>query len=169
MNRVIKLVQKFYDTERVLLIHPPGKDPREIILDMQLGDQVVNDITQGDYRILVSAEEQNPTARYSRWLQKWEIAQIILQNPQLGADAMDWEWLFQEADLGEVDKLLEKINNKLYQTSLMVGNAQALSEAQNLMAAAKQKVELDEGGLAGETGPAGRELPAPVEDAVLET
>ena len=168
MNRVIKLIQKYYDTERVLLIHPPGKDPRTIALNLQLGDQVVNDVTQGDYRILVSSEEQNPTAKYSRWLQKWEIAQILLNDPQLGADAMDWEWLFQEADLGEVDMLIQKIMNKLNQTRTMVGNAQAMADAQNLMTAARQKVDMEEGGLAGPAGPAGRELPAPLEDGVLE-
>ena len=141
-SRVIKLIQKHYTTERYFtIVNPKTYQTNEIGINVRIGDQIINNIQLGEYRVIASNEERNPLARTARFVKRWEIAQIVIQT--LGPQAVDWRWLLEDSDLGDVEKLLERIEETINQMMNTQNKEEGFADVQRLLEGAKQKVDME--------------------------
>jgi len=146
LDKCIKLVQKYYTSERLfMIVNPYSGDMKEVIVNQNLGNQVLNDVTTGEYRIAIDELERNPTARRVRFLEKTQLVQMISQ--MLGAAAIDYRWWLEESDLGDLQKMLQRIEAVLGQQIAVGQQAEAFEVAKNIIETAKAKQGLDEAGL----------------------
>jgi hypothetical protein len=109
---------------------------REVAINMQYGDQIINDVTLGTYEVVFDDVERNPTARALRWELKNQLVQLILSN--FGPTAIDPEWWLQDSDLGDVKQLIERINLAIYGMVQDGQQQEAFDAADRLIAAANQ-------------------------------
>ena len=144
-NRVIKIVQKNYTSERSFpVMDQNASDVSEVVINQVFGTEIINDITSGDYRVFVSDEEQNPLQRTVRFMKRKEIAVFLMEA--LGPTAIDYRWLFEDADMGDVGPMLDKIDQVLMQMAEQGQKQEAFAEIQQMLSGAKQKLELDNSG-----------------------
>ncbi|MFA5727952.1 MAG: hypothetical protein WC957_00860, partial [Candidatus Neomarinimicrobiota bacterium] len=115
-----------------------------------MADRVLNDVRLGEYMVGMDDLERNPTARATRFLEKSELVKMIWQG--LGPQAIDFRWWLEESDLGDIDKLLERIEQALAQAGVTAEQQEALQGTQALLQLAKQKQQLDGGGGSGLSG-----------------
>ena len=111
-DKTIRLMQKYYTKERtVQILVKEEMTPRQIIINQEVGDRVVNDITVGRYYTIVDDMDNNPTARMARFEMKTQLVKLILES--FGPTAIDPDWWLQEADLGDVRILVDRINQAI--------------------------------------------------------
>lgn len=151
-DKCIKLVQKYYTSERLfLIVNPFSGEQKELALNQSAGDRILNDVTVGEYRIAIDELERNPTARRVRFIEKTELVDRIAK--MLGAAAIDYRWWLEESDLGDLKYMLQKIDAVLGQQIAAGQQAEAFEVAKNIIDTAKAKQGLDTAGLPAAGGP----------------
>jgi len=77
-------------------------------------------------------------------MKRKEIAVFLMEA--LGPTAIDYRWLFEDADMGDVGPMLDKIDQVLMQMADQGQKQEAFTEIQQMLSGAKQKLELDNSG-----------------------
>lgn len=146
-RKVLKLAQTNMTEERTLFfVNNSNLQEKQVIINQRMGDNVINDITTGEYNVYVDTAERNPTARALRFMQKSElITNLIL--PTLGPAAVDWRWLLEDSDLGDIEQLIERIEAQLQQMAQSSNEQQAMAATDGLMNLAKNRLALSDAGL----------------------
>jgi hypothetical protein len=112
-DKILRLIQYYYTEPHVFkILVKEDMTQREVAINMQYGDRILNDVTVGEYEVIFDDVERNPTARALRWELKNQLVQMILAN--FGPAAIDPEWWLQDSDLGDVKQLIERINLAIY-------------------------------------------------------
>jgi hypothetical protein len=136
-NKILKLIQHYYQEPHIFkILVKEEMTQREVAINMQYGDQIINDVTLGTYEVVFDDVERNPTARALRWELKNQLVQLILSN--FGPTAIDPEWWLQDSDLGDVKQLIERINLAIYGMVQDGQQQEAFDAADRLIAAANQ-------------------------------
>ena len=155
-EKKIRLMQENYKTERYFLITSPDPNTgslkqEEIIINQRIGNMVINDISNGRYKVFIDEMERNPTAKALRFMQKMELAQILVQ--WYGPQAIDPEWLLGDSNLGDIDKLIQNIYASMQQMSEQGQQAEAIEVTKQLQEMAQKQLQLEDTGLPAEAGP----------------
>ena len=163
-NKQIQIMQENYDTTRYFLVtQPDTREQKEVLINVQVGEKVLNDIRTGRYQVIADDMERNPTAKQLRFLQKTEVVQTVLtmfSSVPLPPDAivviLDW-WL-SESDLGDIDKFIAAFAGVLQQQQAAQTDEMqkqgAMQDVSALLDLAGKKNSLDSAGLS-EGGPGG--------------
>ena len=150
-NKALRLQQLYYTTERTVMITTPGNaKPETFILNMGLGDQVINDFTQGRFESIVDEQNSTPTMRLVRFQLKSELIDRLSQlfGPAI-VGAIPWDWYLGEAvDMGDLTPLIRGIEGLVEGQGEQGEKDQAFEEITQLFAAAKEQLEIRK--LAGE-------------------
>ena len=153
-DKKIRLMQENYNGERYFLITTKTEygryDMKKVEINKRIGNVVLNDITQGRYRVIPEDTDRNPTARAVRFMQKTEIVQMIVN--WYGPQALDIEWWLSDSDLGDMDKLIQKVNEVMGQQAEAEAEQKALGLGSAMQEMARKQLELEGGGgLAGDS------------------
>lgn len=161
-NKVIRLVQKNMTHERYFLITDPKTETtEELFLNWQIGDQVLNDVTQGRYKVTTNDIDRHPTARFAQFRQKTEVVQMVVQmfggaiaNPQAILPILTW-WL-SDTDLGDINEFLAAFGQALtaqgQQQAEAVQQQEAFGIVDSLLDLANKDVERTTGEKANTNG-----------------
>ena len=146
-RKSIKLAQTNITDERTLFfVNSQTLEDSQVTVNQRMGDSIVNDITTGEYQVYVDTAERNPTARALRFMQKSElVTQLIL--PNLGPAAVDWRWLLEDSDLGDIETLIERIEAQLQQMAQSSSEQEAIAATDGLINLAKNRLALSDAGL----------------------
>ena len=148
-NKVILLIQKNFTSERYFLINNPKvKEPKDIFINVQHGNTILNDVTVGRYKAFTDEVDQNPTAKHLRFLQKTEIVNFI--KDALGPAAVDYDWWLEESDLGDLTEVKARIRQVLAQAGIQSGQEEAFQVTGAVMDLASKKQALEEPGATAE-------------------
>jgi len=145
-EKIIKMTQRNVTTTQWLSVQNPDGTRQHVLVNIPYGDQILNNITVGEYEIVIDSAERNPLAVTVRNNLKREIVQNILV-PLFGPNAaqvIDWDWLFANSDLGDMSKQLEKIKQVLGQMSEQQQEAGALQRLNAILDTTKKNVELQD-------------------------
>ena len=147
-NKAIKITQANITTTQWLSTQNPQGDRQQVLVNIPYGDQILNNISVGEYDVVIDSAEHNPLAVSVRSAQKREIIQNIIV-PIFGANAaqvIDWDWLFNNSDLGDMSKQLDKIKQVLGQMSEQGAEAAAMNKMNALLDTVKKNVDLTDTG-----------------------
>jgi hypothetical protein len=116
---------------------------RELYVNLQMGDQVMNDLNAGEYQVTIDIANMNPTAMLVRNERKQEIVDRLatLLGP-MAAQAIDWEWYLGDTDLGDMTKQIERINQVLGVAAQAQGDQQALATGNAILDTAAKQVQM---------------------------
>ncbi|MHC4756906.1 MAG: portal protein, partial [Planctomycetota bacterium] len=144
-DKVLKLIQLYYDRPHVFkVLIKEDMTQRDVFINMKYGDQVINDITIGEYEVIMDDLERNPTARALRWELKNQLVGLILQH--FGPAAVDPEWWLKDSDLGDVNILIDRINQSIMGMIQSGQQMEAFDAADRLIDAAnKRGIPLSQG------------------------
>lgn len=146
-NRGIKMIQRFYTTERVIPMMG-RKEAEFITINKPVGDAILNNVTLGKYMIFPSTETTNPTIQQAKFMMKRELVMSLseLFGPQLAGIAIDFDWYLEDVDLGDLTGLISRL--KQIQTMLAGGVAQQNAQAEmgGLFQLIQQRLGLGAGG-----------------------
>ena len=137
-DKILRMVQYYYDDYHVFrVLVKENMTQKEVFVNMKYGDRIINDITIGEYEVIMDDIERNPTARALRWELKNQLAQIIIQY--FGATAIDPEWWLQDSDLGDVQTLIDRINGAIFEMVKQGQQMEAFDAADRLIDAANKR------------------------------
>ena len=151
-DRAIRLMQEHYTSQRMFVVRTPQGTDKEIIINQRLGEQVMNQINVGRYAIVPDDAERNPTERFTRFIQKTEVVQTVVQmfggaivNPMAISAMLQW-WL-KESDLGDIDKFIGAfagaIEQQTQQAQEQQEQAEAFAAANSIIDLAQKKLNMD--------------------------
>lgn len=153
MEKEIKLIQSNLTQEKYFLVtNPLTQQQEEIYVNMQIGNQVLNDLKSGEYQVVPDRADQDPTSRAVRFMLKTELAQFVVQT--WGPSALDAEWWLKDADVGDdTTKLIQRIEAVIAAAGSSAEQQGAMAGMEQLLNLAKQKQSLEDAGLPQESGP----------------
>lgn len=150
-SRVIKLIQHHYTAERFMTITTPGLPDRTIGLNVRLGEEILNDVRVGEYAVLASMEERNPTARALLFIETTELVRMIAEL--WGPQAVYVRGWLQYAPIEEVEKFMQQIEQVQQAQQQQLDHQEAVQSANDIMGLAGQRLALEDGGVKSQ-GPA---------------
>lgn len=163
-NKIIRIMQENYTTEKFFLITAKMKDSIEQRNLVQLyGANILNDIRVGRYEVMADDMQQNPTARHLRFLQKGEVVQTVLamfSGVPLPAQAISLilNWWLDESDLGDVDKFIAAFTQVIQAQEAEQADAamrqQATQQVASILQLANMKQNMEKPELPAERAPA---------------
>lgn len=165
-DKVVSLMQLNYDTQRYFLItNPKTNSQEELVINIKIGDQIVNDIRVGKYYVTTDEIENHPTTKFARFRQKTEVVQMIQQlfggqaiPPQAILPTLVW-WL-EDSGLGDIDEFLKNlamgIQQVVSQTEDEVAQTQAIELTDRILDMTNKRINLSSGGLGQISAPANR-------------
>ena len=161
MEIEIKLIQSNLTQEKYFLVtNPLTQQQEEIYVNMQIGNQVLNDLKSGEYQVVPDRADQDPTSRAVRFMLKTELAQFVVQT--WGPSALDAEWWLKDADVGDdTTKLIQRIEAVIAAAGSSEEQQGAMAGMEQLLNLAKQKQSLEDAGLPQESGPGGQTAARP--------
>lgn len=161
MEKEIKLIQSNLTQEKYFLVtNPLTQQQEEIYVNMQIGNQVLNDLKSGEYQVVPDRADQDPTSRAVRFMLKTELAQFVVQT--WGPSALDAEWWLKDADVGDdTTKLIQRIEAVIAAAGSSEEQQGAMAGMEQLLNLAKQKQSLEDAGLPQESGPGGQTAARP--------
>jgi len=144
-DKVLRLIQMYFDQPHVFkILVKDDMTQREVFVNIRYGDQIINDITVGEYEVVMDDLDRNPTARALRWEMKNQLVALILQY--FGAAAIDPEWWLKDSDLGDVKVLIDRINQAIMGMIQSGQQMEAFDAADRLIDAAnKRGIPLQQG------------------------
>jgi len=149
-NRVIKLFQKHYSQERTFTILNPWKgSSQDIILNMQVGLQIMNDVRTGEYYVFPTNEEINSTLRAMKFLQKTEI--VKLTNEMVGPSGINFRWWLENADFEDIEAFIQSIEQAQQMAMQSQGSEAQAGQMSQMMQLAQQRLAIE--GQAGANNP----------------
>jgi hypothetical protein len=109
-EKAIRFVQCNLTDERLITIEQKNVDggDKSFVINQRVGNQVINDVTRGRFKVFVDDGSNDKTSRALRYMQKLQLTEMLVNL--FGAQAIDPEWLLGESDLGDIDKIIERIN-----------------------------------------------------------
>ena len=135
-------MQHHYDREKYFtIINPASGDIREIGINMALGDKILNDITVGEYRVFPSAEEQNPTVRALKFMEKTELVRMIVEI--WGPFAVDPRFWLEDAPVEGIEKLIERIEAVIGSQMQEAEKQTAMQDIQAVLQGTQAKMALE--------------------------
>lgn len=145
-NKRIRVMQENYSNERYFLINAKNADTgaveqQELIINQRIGEMVLNDITLGRYSVIMDTSDRTPMAKTIRFMQKTEIVKMIAE--MYGPQAIDPEWWLGESDLGDINKLIARINATLMGQAEQAEQAEAFDITSGLQDLAKKQYEFE--------------------------
>jgi len=82
---------------------------KDVQINIPYGDRIINDVTVGRWQVYINDENRNPAMRELRFQSKLKLAfEYIAQL--YGPQAVDPNWLFEDADLGDMRVQIDRIN-----------------------------------------------------------
>jgi hypothetical protein len=147
-EKMIGIGQMHYANERMFLMTDSRTmEQRKVFVNLHVGEQILNDLTVGSYKVQVDDATKNPTIALVRNALKTELAQFIQSvfGPQ-AAFAIDWESLLRDGNYGDPETWLEKIK----QTIEMMGGSMAQQGALDTMNQMIQTAKMQADALQGE-------------------
>lgn len=151
-EKAIRLIQENLTNEKYFLITNPKKgDQKEVWVNAQIGNQILNQLNPGRYGVIVDDVESNPSARMVRFMEKSQVIDKVITlfggamvNPNVIASILQW-WL-EESNLGDIDKFLQSFIQGLQQDQQMateqMEQAEAFGATEKILQLAKQKQDL---------------------------
>ena len=144
-NKILTMLQYYYDTPHIFnVLIKDNMTMKRIEINIKYGEKVLNDITVGKFQVVFDDKDRNPTARALRWELKNQLVQIILNS--FGPTAVDPEWWLKEADLGDVQELIDRINQSIMGMVQQGQEMEAMDAADRIIDAAnKRGIPLQQG------------------------
>lgn len=155
-SKVVSHIQTNYTTQRYFMVQKPQTgEMREIMLNYQIGDQVLNDVTVGRYQVTTDDIDKHPTAKFARFRQKTEVVTLVMQmfggaiaNP--AAIVLLLQWWLSDSELGDIDQFISGFAQALGQQDAQMQEAVQQQEAVGLTGAmlemASKELEMTTGG-----------------------
>lgn len=110
-QKAITLIQQNLTTERYFVITQSNSTIQtEMVVNQQLGDQILNDLTVGEYKVMPDLESRDPVTKQIKSMQKMELVNVVAQllsSPV--ATAIDWKWLLEDTGIGDINRFIESI------------------------------------------------------------
>jgi len=133
-NRGVKLIQRFYNSSKVIPILG-GKEIEFLQINQRQGDVIFNDISVGKYAIFPSTEPTNPTMQQAKFLMKQELVNTVttLFGPQAAAISIDVEWWLEDVDLGNLESMKARLKQVQQFMARGMQRQQALAEVQSIL------------------------------------
>ncbi len=121
--------QRFYTTQRTIhFFNKQTSSPEDFEINSRVGSHITNDITVGRFQVYINDENRNPAMREVRFQQKLKIAfEYIAQL--YGPTAIDPNWLFEDASLGDMREQIERINGAIEQLGISGSETEAMNAA----------------------------------------
>lgn len=142
-QKMIALGQSNIPTNKLFLIlDKKTGDSKELYVNLQAGDEILNNLNVGEFEVVVEDSNKNPTAMLVRNERKMQIVQLLtgLLGP-MAAAAIDWDWLLGDTDLGDMTQLIERIK-KVIQGQLDAQAQQgAIAQTQSILETAKTQAD----------------------------
>lgn len=172
-ERSIRLIQENMTYERYFAVtNPRTLEQKDVIVNQQIGDMVINDLSQGKYGVIAEDLENNPGAKAIRFLQKTEVVQTVtalfggaVVNPAAIAAVLEW-WL-TDSDLGDIDKFIQAFAMALgladEQQQDDAQKAEAIALADQMLELAQKKMNLSNSAQSGAEQPKGSRNPREAE------
>ena len=137
-DKTLRLIQHYYDNERIVsVVVKEDMSTKDIFLNIQYGDKIINDVTVGKYEVVMDDLERNPTARAMRFELKTQLVNLIIQA--FGPAAIDPEWWLKESDLGDVKVLIDRINFAIGTIMQSAQEEEAFGRADQLLTLANKR------------------------------
>lgn len=148
-DKVIAITQENYKSERQIMITVPDPNTGAInyknyVINQRIGGQVINDISVGKYKIYTDDIDRNPSARAVRFRLKFELATWIVNT--YGPAALDVEWLFGDAELGDISQVIERINQIMMANADESEKQTAFAQFNAVQDLAKKQIDLENSG-----------------------
>lgn len=146
-QKIIKTAQACETGERMLLVHPGTPEQRVVFVNLKYGDQILNNLRAGEYEVLTSDNPTNPMQRAVTFMKKMEIVAKITEiyGPTAGS-IIDWRWLLQEADLGDLEKQIARLESTQASMAQAQADQTSLAGIQTSYDLARQQLELEDAG-----------------------
>jgi hypothetical protein len=108
-QKIISLAKINMTGPRLLRLNDvTNNDIRKVWINYEIGGQVINDITKGQYKVYVQAGKDDKNARFMRYMKKLELTRMLVEI--LGPQAIVPEWVFVDSDIPGIEKLQERVN-----------------------------------------------------------
>ena len=141
-NRTIKLMQSNYTQEKIFLsVDMKNRSTQEIVLNMNVGDDILNDMNVGEYYVFPTQEEMNPTMRAYKFLQKTELVKQTFD--MLGPTGIDFEWWWKNADFEDIQDAINKAVAAQQAMMQQQSTQSQMQEAAGVMDLAGQQFSLE--------------------------
>lgn len=137
-DKVLRLIQHYYNKPRVInILVKKDMTQKEVFLNLKYGDRIINDVSVGEYHVIMDDLERNPTARALRFMMKNELAQLVVA--WYGPTALDPEWWLEDADLGDIKELIARINQSIATQIQAAQEAEAFGAAGEIIELANKR------------------------------
>lgn len=143
MNRSLKLVQKTWTEEMfVEVIDRRSAETSVVPFNINVGGEIKYNLNIGEYEVLISNAEGNPTLRAFKFIQKTEMVQMLAEI--FGGEAIDVRWWLSEADDEDIDRVIRRIEYMQQQQLKAQMLDQETMQQQGILNAAQQRMALDQ-------------------------
>lgn len=143
MNRAIKLMQKTWTEEMfVEVVDRRAAETEMVPFNVNVGSRIKYNLNIGEYEVLVSNQEGNPTLRAFKFIQKTEMVQMLAEI--FGGEAIDVRWWLSEADDEDIDRVIQRIEYMQQQQLKAQVLDQQTMQQQGILNAAQQRLALDQ-------------------------
>ena len=136
-EKAIKALQQNVKTEKYFYMAGSGKT---IGFNIPAAGRILFNLDIGDFDVFIDTLQQDPTARQIRFMQKTELVQMIVSL--FGPQAIDPEWWLSESDLGDMSKVIDRINQIMQENAIQAEKQNAVADQATVMNLAKQKLNL---------------------------
>ena len=146
-EKVIALIQQNYTSQRIVKIYdqtPYGVNDRNVVLNMKVGEQIINDVTVGAYKVIVDDNFGDQTSRMRRFVERVELSRLIAEL--YGPAAVDPEWLLSETEIENAGEIIENIRNAQQAQAEAMGQQAELENAERVQKMALDKAQVEDAG-----------------------
>ena len=137
-EKAIKALQQNVKTEKYFYMAGAGKT---IGFNIPAANRILFDLSVGDYDVFIDSLQQDPTARQIRFMQKTELVQLLANL--YGPMSIDPEWWLSESDLGDMNKIIARIEQIIQAQQMQAEKQGAVADQSAVMNLAKQKLNLE--------------------------
>lgn len=166
---ILKLIQRFYDAPRILRITERGPDGKEVSTELPINmpqpdGSILNDLTMGEYDVVVSEQPLQVTFQNSQFVQTMEMRKAGVRIPD--------PFVIQHSNLERKAEIIEAMQQQTAPTDPTLEAKARLLEAQAAKVAAEttaKKVETMFSGTEAAQNIAAIPQVAPLADSLLRS
>ena len=142
-NKELKLMQINLTQPKLFYFNNPAmvEEPRKLAVNLQIGDQILNNLQAGEYLVHADDQEQNPTARAIRFQQRTELVTMLTQ--MFGPQAVDVRWWLSDAEIGDVGTMIERLESLQSGMATAEEQAAAMQQMEQIQGLAAQRQQIN--------------------------
>jgi hypothetical protein len=153
-NKVIKYFQKYCGMDRFweLITADPMRGGM-LALNVQLGEQIINDIGSGTYKVCPITDDQNQSMKQMTFTEKTTLISMIYQLfGQMAQVGVPIRWWLQDAPFANMETVIQGLETLQKTVAAGMGANSAMNTAAGILDLAGKRVALSEDNSSPTTG-----------------